>query len=585
MRFLKKALCLPELYVAIVTLALGLVVCCGKVIAESVTLTRSETTRPALFPILEKMDRDEIFHISFDVNAGSSYNVHIVPDDCIESFLVNGEEVSLNGIKGVCDYNNGFRLEYEQFKGTGKDHFDIAIRNGVGPGGLNIGIEYGKSALWSLARRGFFIGFVLLCALLLRHLKMGTAAYVILVCGIVLRLFFVDALPAPNKFGHDVDGHIAYVQYIVGNEKIPATEDCWTCYHPPVYFAMMAPLWKFAPVLKMQSDVALQVASFVLSLLILLFGFLVLRQIFSGVPLNLATLLWTFWPMMVLSCGRIGNDQLFYLLHIVCLWGALGYLQKRNGRRLLIAAIASLLAVWTKTTGAISIGICMLALLLGYFSPVGGFRLKKGEVASIVVLALTVISCGVKMYLNGGEIVSNAHSLNGGLKVGRDFVNFLYVDVKQLLAYPYTSPWENDLGRQYFVSYMHKTSLFGEFKLLTDSVGVFWAEVVNVTSLLLGFYVLRGIWGKALDRKRLLLLVQFAVFVVALAYLRWQHPYSCSNDFRYIAPVLLSVVPFAVEGITVEKGSFKWKVCGVLSLVAFAVSSAVLMVLLALAIR
>jgi hypothetical protein len=105
---------------------------------------------------------------------------------------------------------------------------------------------------------------------------------------------------------------------------------------------------------------------------------------------------------------------------------------------------------------------------------------------------------------------------------------------------------------------MHKTSLFGEFKLLTDSVGVFWAEVVNVTSLLLGLYVLRGIWGKAIDRTRLLLLVQFAVFVVALAYLRWQHPYSCSNDFRYIAPVLLSVVPFAVEGITVEKGSFEW---------------------------
>ena len=66
-------------------------------------------------------------------------------------------------------------------------------------------------------------------------------------------------------------------------------------------------------------------------------------------------------------------------------------------------------------------------------------------------------------------------------------------------------------------------------------------------------------------------------FVLALAFLRYQHPYSCSNDFRYIAPVLLSVIPFMSMGVTVPGASKKSRALGITIALVFAVSSVVTM--------
>ena len=578
MKKLKKLFRAPELYLGLLLVIFGILASMDNVVGKNITLTRDGKTKETAFPIMEKMEKGERFTVAFDVRAqDGGYDLHIIPDDCMQQIVVNGESVSLDGINGLCNYSNGFYLNHGRFKGTGRDHFEFELTNSGGPGGLNVEIKHPLASSNSAVSVIFWVVFCGLCFCILRRLRVPAVPLVILICGIALRIAFTESLPSPNKFGHDVDGHVAYVQYIVENHSLPDADDCWTCYHPPVYFTAVAPAWKLSGLLNMTGDSALQMVSLFLSFAILLMGFFVLQKWLNGTALNIATLLWTFWPVMIISSSRIGNDQLFYLFHIVCLWGSVKYAKDRSGKHLLVAAVASLLAIWTKTTGAISVGVCVLGFLFGYFGPVGWIRPKKSEVVAFAVLVFTVVGYFIHMKLSGGGLVANADGLHGGLKVGNGALNFLYFDLQQWLAQPFVNAWDDELGRQYFWNYMMKTSLFGEFVLLHRGAGVVFAEAASVSFLVLLVYAIRGIWKKNVSRRSLLFTAQLVAFVLALAFLRFKHPFACSNDFRYIAPVLLSVVPFMAMGVTVPGGSPKARFLGIAAAVVFAVCSVVTM--------
>lgn len=578
MKKLRKIFCIPEIYLGLLLAVFGYFAVAGNVVASNVKITRAGEAKSAGFPILQKMKEGELFSVAFDISAsGGAYDLHVVPDDCMQNAVVNGEEVSLEGIQGLCNYSSGFIFHHDRFKGTGRDHFEFELKNSGGPGGLNVEIVYSAGSLHKVMGILFWVAFCLLCVCVMRRFRIPAFLLVILLLGIVLRIAFTESLPSPSKFGHDADGHIAYVQYIVDNAALPSADDCWTCYHPPVYFAAVAPAWKFASVFNVSGDVALQMMSLFMSIAILLMGFFVLRRWLNGTALNIATLLWTFWPVMIISSSRIGNDQLFYLFHIVCLWGSVVYAKDRSGKHLLVAAVASLLAIWTKTTGAISVGICVLAFLFGYFGPVGWMKFKKSEIAAIAVMVLTVAGYVAHMVVSGGGLVGNADGLHSGLKVGNGIVNFVYFDLQQWIAQPFVNAWDNELGRQYFWNYMMKTSLFGEFQLLRKGAGMVFAEAVVISFLILLVYAIRGFWKKNVSGRSMLFTAQLVAFVLALAFLRYQHPYSCSNDFRYIAPVLLSVIPFMSMGVTVPGASRKSRALGITIALVFAVSSVVTM--------
>ena len=72
------------------------------------------------------------------------------------------------------------------------------------------------------------------------------------------------------------------------------------------------------------------------------------------------------------------------------------------------------------------------------------------------------------------------------------------------------------------------------------------------------------------------MLVSGLAFTAALLFLRIKIPFSCSNDFRYIMPVLLSVISFFVVGVSLPDTSRRWKILGVLLAIVFAVSSVAL---------
>lgn len=583
---LKKFLKAPELYLCVLIVALVAFFCIDKIGLTDVNLAEGEGSfQSSSLPVVKKFT--EPFKVSFKVvnRFGHRYDLRIIPDDCATSLSVNGNVVSLAGRSGVCDYSRGFVLGYQELEslGVGDDaEFLVSVKNNGGDGGLNVVVEKSASPLFNALRLSTLVLACLLALLLARRLKFGWGLALLLMLGIALRVGFDLALPKYDKFGHDVDGHVAYVHYIAENHSIPGVDDCWTCYHPPVYYASSVPVWKISDAVGIPGVDALQVESLLLSVAFLFLGIAFLRQFLKGSSLAVAVALLVFWPVIILVAPRIGNDQMFYVLHMVCLWGGIKYLNSGCGKYLLVASVATALSYWTKTTGAVTMGVFALFAVTGYLGDCRRMVPAKSEIVSWLLFILLLVGIAVHKILGDSGLVGNASGLHSGLKVASEAGNYVYFDLQGFLTHPYTSPWFDEMGRQYFWNYTLKTALFGEFKLLETAAGKLLATLISVSFLGMVVVAIRGFWKTRLNAIHWILVLQGVAFLAALAFLRNKIPYACSNDFRYILPSLMSLIPFVGLGINVEGGSCKWKVMGYALVVVFVVCSAVLMTNVAL---
>jgi len=579
---LKRILKAPEFYLCVLIIAIGSVFCVDRIGVNNVRLAVGEGAyEPSSFPIVSKFT--EPIRASFTVSNrfNHDYDLRIIPDDCATALQVDGKAVSLAGRAGLCDYGQGFVLSKEELATLGVksgSEFQVAVRNHGGDGGVNVVIETSASSLFNVLRGVLLAAVTALMFFVSRRMRASWLLALILCLGAALRVGLGLSLPKYDKYGHDVDGHVAYVHYIAENYSIPGVDDCWTCYHPPVYYTASLPAWKISEAVGVPGTSALQVESILLSFAFLLIGFAFLRQILSGSALTVSIALLALWPVIVLVGPRIGNDQMFYALHALCLWGGVKYLNSGKGKFLIVAAIATTLAYWTKTTGAVTMGVFVLFAVAGFIGNCRHLSATKSEVVSWVIFAMLVAGILAYKLLGDSSLVGNASGLHSGLKVASEPGNYLYFDLQSFLMHPYTSPWHDEMGRQYFWNYTLKTSLFGEFRLLETAAGKVLASCISLSFLGMVVVAIRGFWKTRLKAIHWILLLQGVAFFAALAFLRNKIPYACSNDFRYILPVLLSFIPFVGLGINVEGASCKWKTLGYTLVFVFVGCSVALMV-------
>ncbi|MCF0220778.1 MAG: glycosyltransferase family 39 protein [Fibrobacter sp.] len=570
----------PEFYIAIVMAVCLSLFWSGYIAIKDVSLNSEGTT----LPIIKKFGQGEVFNVKFSLvgDLDQNYMLRIIPDDCVQKINVNGNELNLQGRSGLCDYGRGFALWGSEVRNLGvtrRADFEIEIVNRGGDGGIKVSTEVPEHSM----RRVLVILLAVLSALLTffacKRARVNMGIAVVLALGVALRMGFSLDLPRYDKFGYDVDGHVAYVNYIAEHWKVPTVDDCWTCYHPPVYYALSVPAWKAGEVMGISGASALNAESFLLSVALLIIGFAFFSNIMKGPPLVCATVLLAFWPMLVLAAPRIGNDQMFYLLHGLCLWLGVKYLNGGRGKYILAAAVVTALAFWTKSSGVVTLGTWLFFALFGYVNNARSLKPQKTEIAGWLFFGATVIAIVIMKLVGDSALVGNASGLNSALRVGNEPGNYLFFDLKTFITEPYTSAWQDELGRQYFWNYAMKSSLFGEFKLLQQGAGPLLATLISISFLWLVVCGIRGFWRQKLGIVTVALAVQIVAFFAALMYLRISFPYSCSNDFRYIAPVLLSFIPFAAMGIHAQKASPKWVVMGWLAVICFAVCSAALMLI------
>ena len=567
-----KIFFVPEFYGVLFLIAGALLFFSSRITIENILYKDSKTEKETSFPFSEAIQDHDFFTIQFDIkaNGNDSYYLKVIPDDCAEYFILNGKKVSLNYEEERCNYSKGFILYsglIQKYATNRTDHFEISLKNKGGPGGLNIIVMNPVSFFHVF----LFLGTILLVFGIFRRIKINRFFTCILILGVSLRILFFAILPY-TAFAHDVEGHIQYISYIVEHKSIPASDACWTCYHPPVYYTFSAIPFALGDFFNISSTTFVQLFSLCLSILFLVLGFKIFQLFLTQKKLFFATILLCFWPLLLFVAPRIGNDQLFYVFHSICLFGVLNYISKKSTRSLVIAAFACIFSYFTKSSGFVTLAIFTLGFILGYF-PRESLRPKKAEVISLVIFGFLVLSILSLKIFGESALIGNASGLHSKLIVPNHFWNYVYFDLKTFITKPFTSPWEDSLGRIFFWNYTLKTSLFGEFKILESALGKNLASLLSCNLLLMLVAFVYGLWKSKLSRIDFILLSQMVLFLFALMYLRMTLPYACSNDFRYILPLLLSFIPFVVRGSFSETASLKWKILHGTNLLVFTIIS------------
>lgn len=578
---MKKYLKTPEFITAICFfffLALGI---SSNISIKNVRFVQDEKAESVSLPFVRDIEINKPFNMEFDIVSpyNFSYNMWIIPDDCADKVTVDNNVIDLSKFKDNCSFSKGFLLAdsviapYRQSRET---HYSVTLRNMGGPGGFMFFVKM-NSIVGHAINILAFISLALFFAFVARRLRFGKTLIALLFIGILFRCFFFMAMPY-KKFSMDVEGHIEYIQYVIENHAVPGSDACWSCYHPPVYYLAAAPSYVLSEFLGMPGTTGLQSFSLFLSVLTAFFGLLFLKKILDGRALILSSALWIFWPLMIMVTPRIGNDSMFYLMHVLCMWAGINYVKNGCGKYLVASVVASALALWTKSTGLVSVGMVFLFAVSGFLANKRLHKPSKTEIVSWV-LSVALLVVFVVQRLQGKELVGNADALNHSMRVQNEAFNYLYFDLRNFLEYPFTSGWDSAMGRDFFWNYALKSSMFGEWSMLPTTNGRFWATMMSVFLLGLIVYAIRGFWKTRLNLVHWILLLQGIAFIASLMALRIKYPFACSNDFRYILPILLSFAPFVAIGVTLKDSSLAWKVIGYTMVVAFIVSSAVLYIM------
>ncbi len=480
-------------------------------------------------------------HVSH--NRFSSGIFHIVPDDCLSTLYVNDSKVDLSGINGLCNWSRGFDIDISRYLVDGDNRLQLRLKDKAGKRGVDV-----KAVLKPWIHHSFkaVVGVMVLLAsfFVMRYLRFSLTLSIVFALGMVVRFYYFMETPWYERT-YDVDGHIDYIVYIATHGALPMAKECWTCYHPPLYYLMSAGIYKMG--LLFSKGVALsavQFLSLIFSWLFALFSVLSLRLMFtSRVVLLMSSTVILFYPSLLMHASRIGNDVLVYVGYVGAFYFYLKWL--RDGKGIWLSTLFAAMALFAKANGLIVMAVLGMAYLIHVISRREWKRKWRTVVLVASVYALIAGSAAsLHVARSDGGLVSNAHSLNRRLFVDNSISSYLYFDPAIMLKHAYTSAWDNGKGREYFWNYFWQSSLFGEFghdlNLKPLASGISAVFLVLLMMAVVGFFAMRK-----QELVRSMPFIMNAIFIVLAAiYLRYSIPAACSNDFRYSIPLILSLAYF-----------------------------------------
>jgi hypothetical protein len=493
---------------------------------------------------------------------GTNKSWHIIPDDRLLSVIVNGQVVPLNQFSGqqLSDWSNGVLIDLGHWLKIGDNDIVIQVENHGGQGGINM-----RPEISGIRMLPYFLGFLLLLSALQQIMPLSGGQRCIMLLGLVVLLAYWSITPWQLRT-HDVGldgGHFGYVTWIADRLSLPRPTDGWTYYHPPLYYIISAAILRGADIFSISRPEALQIFSLSLWLLFLSASAASLRVCLRGKEswLLVATTALVLWPSGIIHSIRIGNDVPTYACSALAALCMLRWWKTRYLRALFGMAIWTALALACKTSSIalVATGCVLLGWKLVLPGRLG--RLQAfGHTAVFgmgIVAGLTLGLAGNIYHYWRGEVshwlVGNVGSLADGLRVPVNLKAFLPLDIPTFLVTPWINPWEDASGRGNFWNYLLRNSLSGEFSFNGKAqylISMIWGIALLTLSVLVVREVCRTLAQQAgastAYRLRPLLLLGF-FWLASLIALRIQAPYACSNDFRYIVPVLLPAIVLAVR--------------------------------------
>jgi len=501
------------------------------------------------------------------LNVFSPRAYRIIIDDKTLSLAINGTDVSLASVpeRSLSDWRNGFIINFSEYLHSGENSIEIKFEDSGGLIGANI-----QSLPRDIRNVTFYV--LLFSSSLLILFAFSKKMYLskrytfILFLAIVIRVFYLSVTDFDTR-AHDTYEHLAYIQYFAENWSLPSTDNTISraSIHPPLYYFSAALIYSGISLLTGNNTnsmyFALQIFSLLASIGFVFFGIKEARLIFAhfvkkDFPLLqkilpwLCSLLIALWPSGILHSVRIGNDPLFYFFFAAALYGWTVLYLRGKKKHIFMATFFTAAAILTKVNAILLLPVVIILFLAKIIA--GNTLFSKENLKNVFFVSLAIIIVtgvatypGIKSKLSGKSetfYISNINNVSSGLRVGNNLENLIWLDIKTFVTEPFTSPWEDKYGRQYFPNYLGKTALFGEWRyggVIVHNIAV----AISVIALAMFFISTIFLFKVPLKDIGILLPILCIAFFLICGIWYTRATFPVNIDFRYILPI---IIPFSI---------------------------------------
>ncbi|MCR4435937.1 MAG: glycosyltransferase family 39 protein [Clostridiales bacterium] len=407
----------------------------------------------------------------------------------------------------------------------------------------------------------------------------ATATLVFMVLGSALRICYM-LFTGPGTRTHDVYreewGHMDYIDYIARHFSLPPVNTC-QAYHPPVHHilcavalvgARAAVAGEFLQIKLVQAVMAL------LNILTLVCFHKILKQAKCGDGAILAGVaLFAFHPSNIFFSSKLNNDNTMLFFYVIGFYYLVKWLNTGALRDMVLFALFASLAVLTKLSAVMLLvpAFAAFCLKLAESKESRMEYIKQFSICSLIFLPLAS-SYTIRNFLLFGQKPGYVPSFGKGFTP--TLYNLLYLPIGNVIKNPFNSGGLK--GGEFFLEFLFKSSLFGEWSypgLEGPAYALIIAAAANLAVFLVSMFFIQK---EEIKGYGLVFLLNLAVPVALAVKFRTDYPIACSQDFRYIAPALISVGYFlgkaAERSLRRDRLWLKYVVNG--SLAAFCILSA-----------
>jgi hypothetical protein len=215
-----------------------------------------------------------------------------------------------------------------------------------------------------------------------------------------LVLFAVKYPRIPLEMGFDVEGHLAYIRYVLTQGSIPLANEGWSMYHPPLFYLATAGVLALVdPAVGGDAERwAMRLVPFISAFGCVGVAFSVSRQLFPGDILRrtAVVLVAGLLPLNLYTAAYVSNEASHAFLASLSLASAVAVMSSRDGARSTLGSLGLLglmmgLALLTKFTSVVIVPLLVVFIGLEWRVVEGrSVRSTLGAVATMVSVVVLV---------------------------------------------------------------------------------------------------------------------------------------------------------------------------------------------------
>ncbi|MCX7747722.1 MAG: glycosyltransferase family 39 protein [Clostridia bacterium] len=380
-----------------------------------------------------------------------------------------------------------------------------------------------------------------------KKLEIRTVTTVIIFLGIVLRIcysLFTGSGTRTHDVYRDEWGHIDYIKHIAKYWSLPPVNTC-QAYHPPVHHILSAVVLYISNLFTANEFMQIkyvQLASTFLNSLTLVFIYKLLKQLkLSQAAILAGTAFFAFHPTNVFFSSKINNDNTMFFFYTAAFYFLFKWMDKKTTKNTVFLSLFTALAVLSKISAVMLLVPISVVFAVHFFRNLANYKsyMKQFSVFILIFIPLSM-SYPLRNYLLFQQKLGYVPSLGKGFEP--NLYNLFYLPVENLFIHPFNNGGLR--GGAYFTEFLLKSSLFGEWAY--PGLEILGVLLIILTLLLIAIFLIRlfGLRKEGIKPYGYIFLLNLLVPLILAVKFRTDFPVACSQDFRYVAPILISMAYF-----------------------------------------